>query len=637
MKHLFYLFLFITSISFAQDAILKTKLDEVVVTANRTNTPYYAVGSSLTVIKPSEIIIKSESVVDLLREVPGLSITEQGGKGKLATVFVRGSNSSHLLVFVDGAKMNDPANASNLFDFSSLSSFDIDRIEIVRGPQSTIYGSDAMAGVINIITKTGSKVNQTRTSFEGGTNNYFNINLTTSGDYSGLKYFAGFSKIQTDGISSSSEKYGNTEKDKFMRNSLSANINYDFLNSYSIGVMYKATKTESGLDQDGMYGDDPNFTYDNQEQIFTGKLKGNFFDSRLSSHLAISFVRRISNTVDLVDDIRPSTSSDNYTNSGRFKYEFQNNLSINEKHLLTFGIETEEEEANTHYISNSMWGPYESSFPKEKNRTTGIYFQEQATLFNSLFVSAGFRYDNNQKFGSVATYRLAPAYFINQTNTKIKGSFGTGFKSPSLFYLFDPMFGNPDLKPEESIGWDFGFEQFLLNGDVSFGVTYFSINFTNMFGFDANYKTINIAEAKSRGIEAFATANILDNLKINANYTFTQTKDNYQTSEDYGLELLRRPKHSAYIALSSQITNSLIANISARFVGKKWDKDYNAYPAIRVQIPDYTIFNLGASYKIIDQVSISARVENLFDKYYEEILYYGTNGRTFYAGVNFNI
>ena len=121
-------------------------------------------------------------------------------------------------------------------------------------------------------------------------------------------------------------------------------------------------------------------------------------------------MRRISNTVDLVDDIRPSTSSDNYTNSGRFKYEFQNNLSINEKHLLTFGIETEEEEANTHYISNSMWGPYESSFPKEKNRTTGIYFQEQATLFNSLFVSAGFRYDNNQKFGSVATYRLAPAY-----------------------------------------------------------------------------------------------------------------------------------------------------------------------------------------------------------------------------------
>ncbi|KUO60261.1 hypothetical protein APF79_01200 [bacterium BRH_c32] len=637
MKFFIYVFLLFTSISFAQDAILKTKLDEIVVTANRTNTPYYAVGSSLTVIKPSEDIFKSENVVDLLREVPGLSITEQGGKGKLATIFVRGSNSNHLLVFVDGAKMNDPANASNLFDFSSLSSFDIDRIEIVRGPQSTLYGSDAMAGVINIFTKRGNETNQTRIGAEGGSNSYFNGNVTTSGAYSGIEYFAGFSKTQTDGISSSSVKYGNTEKDKFMRNSFSANLNYDFLDNYSFGANYKATKTESGLDQDGMNGDDPNFTYDNQEQVFTGKLKGIFFDSRLKSHLGISFVRRISNTVDLVDNIRPSTSSDNYTNSGRLKYEFQNIFSINENHLLTFGIETEEETANTNYISNSMWGPYESSFPKEKNRTTGLYLQEQATLFNSLYVSAGVRYDDNQKFGSVTTYRLAPAYFINQTSTKIKSSFGTGFKSPSLFYLFDPMFGNPDLKPEESTGWDFGFEQYFLNNDISFGATYFSINFKNMFGYDANYKTINIAEAESKGIEVFVSVNILENIKINSNYTYTQTKDNYASSDDFGLELLRRPKHSAYVALSYLITNRLTANLSARFVGKKWDKDFNAYPAARVHIPDYTIFNLGASYKIIDQISINARVENLIDKYYEEILYYGTYGRTFYVGINFNL
>ncbi|MCK9281191.1 MAG: TonB-dependent receptor [Melioribacteraceae bacterium] len=637
MKHLFFIFLLFSSILFAQDAELKTKLDEIVITANRTNTPYYAVGSSLTVIKPGDYISKSDNVVDLLREVPGLSIIEQGGKGKLASIFVRGSNSNHVLVFIDGAKMNDPAAVNNVFDFSSLSSFDVERIEIIRGPQSTLYGADAMAGVINVITKQGSKANKTNFGGEGGSNNYFNGNIATSGSAYGLKYFAGFTKTQTDGISSSSEKYGNKEKDSFMRNSFSANLYYDFFDNYSIGGSYKVSQTESGLDQDGMNGDDPNFTYDNQEQVITGKMKGDFFDSRLRSHLGVSFVRKITNIVDLVDPIHTATSSDNFANAGRLKFELVNNFKINDDHLLTFGLETEEETANTHYISNSMWGPYESSFPKQKNRTTGIYLQEQATLFSSLYLSAGIRYDDNTKFGDVTTYRIAPAFFINETNTKIKGSFGTGFKSPSLYFLFDPMYGNPQLKPEESTGWDLGFEQYFLSGEVSFGVTYFSINFKNMFGYDANFRTINIAEAESKGTEVFVNANVFEGLKLNANYTYTITKDNYTLSDDFGQELLRRPKHSAFASLSYMIMSKLVLNLSACFVGKRWDKDFNAFPAARIKLSDYTVINFGTSYKIIDQISINARIENLFDKYYEEVLFYGTYGRTFYAGVNFNI
>ncbi|MFA7289561.1 MAG: TonB-dependent receptor [Melioribacteraceae bacterium] len=637
MKHFIFIFIVITSISVAQDGVLKTKLDEIVVSANRTNTPYYAVGSSLTVIKPSDYISKSDNIVDLLREVPGLSIVESGGKGKLASIFVRGSNSNHVLVFIDGTKMNDPAAANNVFDFSSLSSFDIERIEIIRGPQSTLYGADAMAGVINVITKKGSDISKTKFSGEGGSNSYYNGNVSTNGSTYGLKYFAGFSKTQTDGISSSSEKYGNTEIDKFMRNSFSSNLYYDFLENYSVGGSYKVTKTESGLDQDGMNGDDPNYTYENQEQVITGKLTGIFFKSRLNSHLGVSFVRKISNTVDLVDPIRPVTSSENYTKAGRLKFELINNFTLNEEHLFTFGIETEEETANTHYISNSMWGPYESSFPKQKNRTTGFYVQEQATLFSSLYVSAGVRYDDNKKFGKVTTYRIAPAYFIHETNTKIKGSFGTGFKSPSLYYLFDPMYGNPDLKPEKSTGWDLGFEQYFINGNISFGATYFSINFKNMFGYDSGLKTVNIAEAESKGVEILTSVNLLDVIKLNINYTYTQTKDNYILSEDYGQELLRRPKHSAFASLTYMIIPKLDVNLSARFTGKRWDKDFNVYPATRVELPDYTVFNFGVSYQIIDQISVNARVENMFDKYYEEVLYYGTYGRTFYAGINFNI
>jgi vitamin B12 transporter len=305
--------------------------------------------------------------------------------------------------------------------------------------------------------------------------------------------------------------------------------------------------------------------------------------------------------------------------------------------LITFGIETETESATTSYYSNSAWGPFDSVFPRESMRNTGFYLQDQMNVENSLFATFGFRYDENQKFGSIKTFRIAPAYYIASTNTKIKATFGNGFKAPSLFYLFDPAFGNPDLKPEKSKGWDFGFEQSLGGQRLFVGVTYFSLTLTDMFGFDSNFRTINIAKAKTSGVEVTGTAKIKNTLSFTTNYTYTETKDESEQSTDFGQQLLRRPKHQLTMNANYKMIEALNLNLSIRYMGKREDKDFGAYPVQRVVMPDYLLVNFALSYQLFDNLSLNARVENLFDKKYEEVLFYGTLGRGLYAGLNLTL
>ena len=216
-------------------------------------------------------------------------------------------------------------------------------------------------------------------------------------------------------------------------------------------------------------------------------------------------------------------------------------------------------------------------------------------------------------------------------------SFGTGFKAPSLFYLFDPAFGNPELQPEKSIGWDTGFEQYFLQGKVGVALTYFNLKLENMFGFDASYRTVNIAKASSHGFEITASVIDLNNFSANANYTFTKAKDEYELSEDYEKSLLRRPKHQASFNINYRLNADMNWNIRFLYVGEREDKDFSAFPAARVVLPDYTLINLSALYKLLSWLELTGKIENLFDKQYEEVLNYGTLGRSFYLGMNLNL
>jgi len=631
---IFSVFFFTTISIFSQTDSVKTTLNEVVITATRSETPYYQIGSSVSIITSDLIQQKQlKTIVDVLKEIPGLSITQLGGPGKQTSVFLRGTNSNHTLVILDGVKMNDPSSPSNAFDFSSLNVYDISRIEVVRGSQSTLYGSDAIGGVINIITKKGNGKPQYHFEGEGGSNNYYRSSLSALGSLGKLNYSFFASQAASDGISASNKIYGNVENDGFSNSAIAANLEMIFDENLKAGFIYKFSKSKADLDQNEKHGDDPNYTFKQEEHLARFNFSALSFKGLWKQNLSASFIRRFSNALDLPDAIHKNTSSDSYNKGSRFKIDWQNNLYFIPQNLITFGVERETETANSSYSSNGDWGPFNSVFPNQSVYTTGIYLQDQFEYNKSLFVTAGIRYDKHQKFGSVSTFRIAPVYFIQSTSTKIKFSYGNGFKAPSLYYLYDPAFGNPELKPEKSKSWDAGVEQFFDNGNYSFSITYFSADINDMFGYDKNFKTVNIAKAKSNGVEITTLAKF-NKLSFNANYTYTNAIDDYELSPEYKQELLRRPKNQFYFYANYFISQDFDANISVKYVGKRIDKDFSSFPAKRITLQDYTLFNIAMNYKLFDEVTLNGRIENLFDKKYEEVLYYGTLGRTFYIGFN---
>ncbi|MBK7105350.1 MAG: TonB-dependent receptor [Ignavibacteriae bacterium] len=623
-----------TKIILSQNNFSNTELNEIVVTANKYETSLFNTASSVSVISSDDILkMQSNSVVELLNNIPGLTIVQQGGTGKLSSVFMRGANSNFVLVMVDNVEINDPSSANNAFDFSSLLVSDIERIEIVRGPQSTLYGSEAAAGVINILTKTGNEIPGINLKAEGGSNNFYSGNISAKGEIINLNYFANFSRIQTDAVSSI--KGNDFETDGFKNNSAFLKLGYELSKMFDLNISYKFTKSDTELDQSYAGGDDPNFSSDFESHLFNSKFNLIFFDGDWESSFNASFFKNLTTSLDKVDNYNPFTSSNSFYDGRRTTFNWQNNLKIVKNNIISIGIDSKIDQSNSTYFSESEYGPFESKFPKESLTTNGIFIQDMFSM-NNFSSTAGVRYDNNEKFGSILTYRFAPMYFIEISNTKLKSSLGTGFKAPSLFNLFAPYYGNLDLKPEKSFGWDLGFEQFLLNNKISVGLTYFNIDFKDMLGYDENFRTININKAVSKGIEASFELYNFYGINLNAQYTYNETND-ISFKELENQQLIRRPKNYFAIDLNYQINTLFNAGLNVIHSGTKFDNDFSTFPTTRVILSEYTLVNLRTSYQILDYLKLFGRIENLFNTEYENILNYGTLGRSIYLGFDVNL
>ncbi|MBN1301466.1 MAG: TonB-dependent receptor [Melioribacteraceae bacterium] len=634
LKSLFCLIIVSATFVMAQENGIKSKLSEVIVSANKTPTSAVEIASSYSVITGEHLRkLQKSTVLEALRDIEGISITQQGGPGRLASVFIRGANSNHTLVLIDGIEMNDPSSTNNAYDLSMLPVDNIERIEIVRGPQSTLYGSDAVAGIINIITREGTESPALYVKSEIGSNNYLNGEINSSGRTGKLKYSLSLSELRTDGISSISTRYGANEKDGYTNISASAKLGYLLSDYVSFNFVYRFTTTETEIDQSSPDGDDPNYNYDVEQHVMG--LTGNIYllDRKWKQQFSAGLMRRISDAIDEPDQFHQGISSSNFSNATRLKFNWQNELTVFESNRIIIGLESENETANTSYNSESSWGPFQSIFPQESMRTNSIYLQDQININNALFVTLGIRHDNNERFGGKTTFKLAPALYLSSTNTKLKFTYGTGFKAPSLFYLFDPAFGNPLLKPEESEGWDLGIDQYLFSENISFGLTYFSTKFDDLIGFDANYSAVNIDKAETRGIETGIKYDNKSNLSIALNYSYIDAKDKSIGVPKSMERLIRRPAHKAVVNINFNPASDLTVNLNFRYIGEREDNDFSAYPSERVKLASYSITDLAASYTLFDYLKIRGRVENIFDSRYEEILYYGTLGRAFYGGL----
>jgi len=644
-KHLLFFLVLFPVYSFAQwesipsgeiqksDSTSLYIMSDVLVTATKTERSSLEIASSVSIIDSNEISWKKKNTVyDLLKNEYGLSLTQQGGPGSLSYIYTRGANSGHTLVLLDGIEVNMPNEPNNAFDFANLPTDNIERIEILRGPQSTLYGSDALAGVINIITKKGAGKPKFYLSTEGGSFNSYKGLGGLDGSYDFLNYSLSISKFKTDGISAASEKYGNKENDGSSKNIFTSRIGANITDDLNLDLFFRFTKADADLDQfGGEFGDDPTYFFNLEEGAYRAAVNYSAFNGFWNQSLGVSFLRNVRKYKFDVTPFNPSSSRSFYDGK-KLKIDWQNNFYLTTNNIVTMGVETEEEKAISEYYSFSDAFNFVSIFPENSSRTTGAYLQNQLNIFGNFFNTFGIRYDNHERFGSQVTYRIAPAYIFWETGTKLKANYGTGFKAPSLFYLFDPSYGNANLNPEKSTGWDAGIEQYFSNSKVIIGLTYFQNSFEELFGFDANFKTINIDKAESSGIEFYFLSNPLKEFHLKTNFTYTNTKNKSENSPDRDKLLLRRPKVKISSSVNYIFQERANLNVEVIFVGQRDDMNFSIFPAVRVNLKSYTLVNLSASYDVLKFLQLYGRIDNLFDTEYEDVLGFGTPGFSGYLG-----
>ncbi|MGB5847054.1 MAG: TonB-dependent receptor [Ignavibacteriaceae bacterium] len=613
------------------------RLSDVVVTATKSNTNLLELANSITIIDSADISNRNKiNVFELLKSEYGVSYTTQGPQGTLANISIRGGDVGNTVVMIDGIKMNLTSDPANVYDFASLTVESIDRIEILRGPQSMLYGSDALSGVVNIISKKGNGKPLFSLVAEGGSYNTFKGALGLSGSEKAFNYNLSFGRTQSEGFSAASEKYGNTEKDGYEGNNFVSRFGFDFSDDTFLDLFVRFTKSDADYDQiGGESGDDPTYKYNQEEFVTRAETGFKTIKGLWDQRVGLSFYRNMRKYKYDSTLYNPASSRSLYDGK-RFKLDWLNTFNLPWNNFVTFGLDAELDQSTSQFYLLSSFGPFESVIPKSNVSIVGVYLQDQIKFDNRIFATGGIRYDNHEKFGSAFTYRFAPAYIIWETGTKLKATVGTGFKAPSIFYLYDPFFGNDSLKPERSFGWDIGIEQYLWSERVTIGATYFNNKFTDLLGSDENFKTININEAESNGIEAFINTIITDELFIKINYTYLQTEDEGEDSVDKGMPLLRRPRNKVALITSYNFLERANVTFEIIYNDIREDKNFSTFPATRVTLPSYTLLNIAAQFEVLNWLKVTGRVDNLLNVDYEDIFGYATPGLSGYAGVKIN-
>ena len=576
---------------------------ELVITPTRTATPAKAIGSAINVINAREIERKqSKTIAEALQGVPGISISPNGGRGQTTSVFIRGAKSEHTLVLIDGVELNDPSSTSNSYDFSRLSTDNVERIEVLRGSQSTLYGTDAIGGVINIITKQGSGPAQFTGTAEYGNHNSAFVSGGVSGSTEKLRYSATISNDQTNGFSAFNKTRGGVETDGNRSTTFSGRLDGSFTDI--VGAYTTLRYNNSRAEFDGFGTDEGNIN-DAEEISTRAAATANLWEGKWSQELGVSY-----SNIDR--DIASSFGPSSYEGE-RSKLDWVHTIKPISRHIVTGGVETEQDR----FISD-----FDGT---QSNRNHAAFLQDQWNVLDNLYITFGGRFDNNEAFGNKSTYRIAPAYSVDSTGTLLKASYGTGFKAPSLYQLYS-FFGNRDLNPETSKGFDAGFEQPLLDNRLRFGSSYFQLDIEDLIDYSFSTNAyVNVGSAKTRGLESFIRYAPMASLSFALTHTYTLAEDKTDDSE-----LLRRPRHSFALDSNWNVTDAFRLGASLNYVGVRTDIDETFS---ETRMGGYPLLNLNADWNAMKNLSLYGRINNLLDRQYENVYGYGTEGLSGYAGV----
>jgi vitamin B12 transporter len=612
-------------------------------------TPSDQSAASATVITSGDIEARQHRTVpDALAAVPGLNVVQTGGPGGPTSVFLRGTNPGHVKVLVDGIDMSDPSSTNDAFDFGQLLTGDIERIEVLRGPQSGLYGSDAIGGVIAITTKQGSGPPRVSASFEGGSFGTTSERIGLSGSQGDFNYAFNVQHFQSASVPVTPLNLLVPGEQR----------NNDFYDNWTYSTKVGATLSDTlAINVVGRYTDSRlRFTSEDCVNVFPcapEALQSTQLDHQLfgraelvwspasgfRNYFGVNYTNEYTWYLDPNADsglTSPPVSPPSTTVGTRLKYDYRGEVQVAPGQLVVFGAEHQNETLrtdSTDSVDANGNGTFFTTNVQRRNDAGWLELQSQIT--RQFYLVSNIRYDANEDFGDHATWRVAPVYIVPGSDTKLKATYGTGFKAPTLYQLFvnflPDYVGNPNLKPEESKGWDVGFEQPVADGRFRFGATYFRNDVTNLINIGLAspgvFTNVNIGTASMFGIESFAAWKATSYLDLRAEYTYTVAKD-----DSTGQQLLRRPKNKASVTAAWRVTDRLTLSSTLLYVGSWSDIDRSGYVA-GLTAPPFMTVNLAASYAASDEVGYFTRIDNLFNKQYENPIGFERPGFAIYGGV----
>jgi vitamin B12 transporter len=610
----------LTQTAAAQDAAVA--LPQIVVSPTTVPTPANLIANSVTVITGEDMEREQRrTVTDALNAVPGLQVVQNGSSGAQTSVFIRGTNSNHVKVLIDGIDVSDASNPNGAFDFAHLLTSDIERIEVLRGPQSGLYGASAIGGVISITTKKGSGPAKVSAMVEGGSYGTFNQAVGVSGSQDKFNYAFNVAHFRYENqpvtpaymVPPGGHAIGNAYDNK----TLSTKLGYDFNQNLSVNFVGRY------IDASLHYSDDdpstfPGATFPTQSVYnnwnFYGRAEAVWtaLDGRLVNTFGVNYTSYARENKD--PDPNPLTTF----NGTSEKYDWHGNFTFMPGQVLVAGLERQNDRANSDNVD-------------AKTGNSAGFLELQSEIAKRFFLVANIRHDDNDAFGGHDTWRVAPAVIVPVTETKLKASYGTGFKAPDLYQLYGQgpygFVGNPNLLPETSSGFDYGFEQPLFNDCIRFGVTYYRNDITNLIDYNATFTSlVNVGQALTYGEEAFIAVTVNDQLRARLDYTQTTAKD-----LDTDTELLRRPRHKYSVTADWRPTDKLTVSPTLIYLGHWLDIDRSTF--VNREGGGVVTVNLAVNYAYDNHVTLFARADNLFNQQYEEPLGWLQPGLSVYAGM----
>ncbi len=587
----------------AEERPAGSDVDEIIVEGLRLPTPAAETGTSLSVITAEDIEIRGYAfALDAIAAAPGVTVNQNGAFGGLASVRIRGAASDQTLVLLDGVPVGDPTAVGGGFDFSILDAADIDRIEILRGPQSTLWGSDAIGGVVNIISARPEPGLGARLFAEGGSFGTFRGGAAASGAGETGDFRLSVSGIRTDGISKADEADGNTEEDGYNNLTFAGRGGLNLPRDLRLETVLRYTDGETEIDgfppPDFTLADSDDFS---ETEQFAGSvtLRAPIFDGRLRNMVTAGYT-----------DIERNGEFGGFaqTDEGdRLILRYQGTADLGDQIRIAFGAEREENEANG-----------------EETSIDGFFGLAEVRPVPRLTLSAGVRHDDHSRFGGETTARFAGAFAATDFLT-LRGSWGEGFKAPTIFQLtqtFGALPANGDLEPETSTAFDVGVELTALSERARLGVTYFDRDTENLIIFAPTFRYENLDATTAQGVETTLTLAVTDAVALDVAHAFIDAED-----RETGERQIRVPRHSGDVALTYRSAGPLSGSAVLRYNGAETDGPFGE------DVDSWIRLDLAAQYAYSGMLEIYGRIENVFDEEYQQVSGFGAPGISAYGGV----